>query len=141
LLLIKLRPRNTVGRGQRRWKKMPSGNRVMKRCVHCGRENSDEATSCCECGTELIPAPLSAEPLRAWHKVAVLEHEVEADRLDVELDNRKIPHVMVNYRDSALDGLFQFSHGWGHIEAPLEHEALILSILRDLRESNSEPGQ
>ena len=72
------------------------------------------------------------EPFVPWDKVAVLESEVEADLLDVELNTQGIPHVMVSYRDAALDGLFQTLRGWGHVEAPAESKDQILSILKEI---------
>jgi hypothetical protein len=70
-----------------------------------------------------------------WDRVATLEGEVEAELLDSYLTSRQIPHVMVSYRDTAFDGLFQATRGWGHIEAPPEHRDAILEILKDIRAS------
>jgi len=107
----------------------------VKKCPYCGRENAEGAIFCCECGTELTElnteAPVT-EPFVPWDKVAVLESEVEADLLDVELNTQGIPHVMVSYRDAALDGLFQTLRGWGHVEAPAESKDQILSILKEI---------
>ena len=69
-----------------------------------------------------------------WKKIAVLNSEVEAERLYVELDNLSIPHVMISYSDSAMDGLYQVSKGWGHVEADPGHESTILSLLQDVRQ-------
>ncbi len=66
----------------------------------------------------------------------MLDHEVEAERLDVELTRQNIPHVMIDYCDSAFDGLFQAAQGWGHIEAPSEHKEAILALLNDIREKS-----
>jgi len=108
---------------------------TVKKCPYCGRENAEGAIFCCECGTELTElnteAPVT-EPFVPWDKVAVLESEVEADLLDVELNTQGIPHVMVSYRDAALDGLFQTLRGWGHVEAPAESKDQILSILKEI---------
>jgi hypothetical protein len=111
----------------------------MKKCAYCGQENSDEALRCAGCGgTEFIVPALAAEASKPWAKIAVLEHEVEAERLGVELNNRKIPHVMQSYYDSALDGLYQYAHGWGHVLAPGEYADTILSTLEDIRQSRAE---
>jgi len=108
---------------------------TVKKCPYCGRDNADGAILCCECGTELTELNTAAPVTEAcvpWHKVAVLESEVEADLLDVELNTQGIPHVMVSYRDAALDGLFQTLRGWGHVEAPAELKDQILSILKEI---------
>jgi hypothetical protein len=111
---------------------------TKKKCAYCGRENGEDAARCCECGTELLTAPSAAEALAPWQRIAVLEHEVEAERLGVELANRKIPHVLITYNDSALDGLFQASHGWGHVEAPGEHRDAVLGLLREIRQGGQD---
>ena len=80
-----------------------------------------------------VPAP--------WSRIAVLEHEVEAERLDVELNHQGIPHVMVSYGDSAFDGLFQAGHGWGHVEAPGKQKDAILSLLEGIRLRSSSESE
>ena len=69
-------------------------------------------------------------------RIAVLDNQIEAQLLDAELAQRDIPHLIISYDDSAWDGLFQFSHGWGHIEAPPEFKDQILEILNDLRQGS-----
>jgi hypothetical protein len=66
-------------------------------------------------------------------KIATLDEIVQAQMLESILNERGIPHVMQSYHDSAYDGLFQGQKGWGHIEAPEEHETEILTLLDDLR--------
>lgn len=66
-------------------------------------------------------------------KIATLDDIVQAQMLESILNERGIPHVMQSYHDSAYDGLFQGQKGWGHIEAPEEHETEILAMLDDLR--------
>ena len=110
----------------------------MKKCTHCGCENDEGAARCTQCGAEFVASSPASEVLEPWDRITVLAHAVEADRLDVELNNRHIPHVMVSYGDSALDGLFQVSHGWGHVEAPVEHKPAVLSILDDIRQGRTD---
>ena len=113
----------------------------MKKCLSCGRENADGAITCRECAAELnIAAPVT-EVFAPWHKVGVLENEVEADLLDVELNSQGILHVMVSYHDAALDGLFQTLRGWGHVEAPDEAKDQILSILKAIRQESEGAGE
>ncbi len=66
-------------------------------------------------------------------RIAVLQNEVEAQFLDSELTARNIPHMMRSYHDSALDGLFQVTLGWGHVEAPSAYEAIVLELLKQAR--------
>ena len=66
-------------------------------------------------------------------KIAVLDNIVQAQMLESLLKERNIPHVMKTYHDSAYDGLFQGQQGWGHVEAPVEHEAEIRTLLDDLQ--------
>src|SRR5438105_833985 len=108
----------------------------MKTCGYCGKENEDRAEKCSECGTELKenPAPPGASA-EHWERIAVVNSEAEAERLELELNNREIPHVMRSYGDSALDGLYQLGHGWGQVEGPEEHKAMILSMLQDIRQT------
>ena len=69
-----------------------------------------------------------------YTKIAVLENEIEAGLLDSILDERKIPHRMRSYYDTALDGLFQSQKGWGYVAAPEQYEAEVADILSSLRE-------
>ena len=109
----------------------------MKQCGYCGRDNDDTATHCRECGEELITVHTRTQVPAPWGKIAVLRSEVEAERLDLELNRLKIPHVMASYRDSAFDGIYQIPKGWGHIEAPEAQASAILSVLEDLRKGTS----
>ncbi len=110
----------------------------MKKCMYCGREDTDDATYCGGCGgTQFFFPPTAPVPPVPWDKVAVLENEMEAERLGAELRHRNIPFIMRSYYDSAYDGLFQFAHGWGQIEAAGEYREAILGALKDLRETFS----
>jgi hypothetical protein len=110
----------------------------MKKCEYCGYENPDESIVCRECGEPVVSEIKASDcdteqPVARWKKVAVLGGEVEAERLELALKNLEIPHVLVSYRDSAMDGLYQNAKGWGHIEAAEEYREAILSCLQDLR--------
>lgn len=67
-----------------------------------------------------------------FERVAVLENEVQAQRVAAALADRDIPHVLKSYHDSALDGIFQNQRGWGHVETSAEHRQAVLDIVRDL---------
>jgi len=71
--------------------------------------------------------------MEEFRKIAVLDNMVEAQILDSMLNEQGITHVMRTYHDSAYDGLFQVSMGWGHVEATEGHRAEVLAILEDLR--------
>jgi quercetin dioxygenase-like cupin family protein len=66
-------------------------------------------------------------------KIATLENEVQANWLESILKEQGIPHIIRSYHDSAYNGLFQATKGWGHVEAPGEYKERILSILQDLK--------
>ncbi len=112
----------------------------MKTCTHCGRENSDEALRCSECATELVHASTAttAPTPGPWDRIAVLNSEAEAERLELELTNRQIPHAIITYADSALDGIYQLGRGWGLVEAPVDSRASVLDILGDIRQGQAE---
>jgi len=75
-------------------------------------------------------------------RVVVLENAIQAQLLDSILTERNIPHVMVSYRDSAYNGIYQLHKGWGHVEAPERYREEIAAIHEDLsREIHEESSQ
>lgn len=70
--------------------------------------------------------------MTAYKKIAVLENQIQAQRLEEILLQEEVPHVIGSYHDSAYDGLFQAGRGWGYVEADAEHEVYILEILKSL---------
>jgi hypothetical protein len=76
--------------------------------------------------------------MERFEKVATIGNEIEAMCLKGELEDRGIPHGMQSYHDSAYDGLFQFTFGWGHVEAPRERRDEILEILDAIRRQSTE---
>jgi hypothetical protein len=70
-------------------------------------------------------------------RIAVLRNEVEARLLDAELAESEIPHLVKSYHDGAFDGVYQFSKGWGHVEAPSQFRDRILEILDSIRQGSS----
>jgi len=70
-----------------------------------------------------------------FEKIVVLDNEIEARLLDAILTDEGIPHMMRSYYDSAYDGIFQVSKGWGHVEAPAQYKEEILAVLKDLNSS------
>jgi len=70
-----------------------------------------------------------------YEKCATLENPFEAQLLESVLRERRIPHRMQSYYDTAFDGLFQTQKGWGYVSAPEAYLGEIRAILRELRES------
>jgi hypothetical protein len=68
-----------------------------------------------------------------FEKIAVLDNEVQAELLDSVLTDRGIPHLLQSYHDSALDGLYQGTKGWGRLDAPASFREEILAIIKDLK--------
>ena len=69
-------------------------------------------------------------------RIAVIRNEIEAQLLAGELAELDIPHLMRSYYDGAFDGVYQFSKGWGHVEAPSEFRDKILKILTGIRQGS-----
>ena len=80
---------------------------------------------------EAEPAP-DDYPEAEFEKVCDLEDEVQAQLLKGELEDRDIPHLVVSHRDTAYDGLFQATQGWGHVEAPPSYRDEIEELLETL---------
>ena len=68
-----------------------------------------------------------------FEKIALIENEIQAQFLDAKLNELGIPHAIISYHDSALDGIFQTQHGWGHVEASYEFRTEILALLNDYK--------
>ena len=68
-------------------------------------------------------------------KILIFNNEFEASLLDEILTEKKIPHLIRSYHDSAYDGLWQSQSGWGHLEAPEEYEEEILRIFNEMSQT------
>ena len=66
-------------------------------------------------------------------KIAVLENAIEAQLIGSILDQRKIPHRLRSYYDTAYDGLFQMQKGWGKLYASQSHKQEILQVIEEVR--------
>ncbi|HOW68136.1 MAG TPA: hypothetical protein P5186_27875 [Candidatus Paceibacterota bacterium] len=71
--------------------------------------------------------------MEKYERIAVLDDEVEAEIVDSQLSQLDIPHIMVCYHDTILDGIFQGMKGWGHVEAPVDYRDQILTVIKDLK--------
>ncbi|HEY3131739.1 MAG TPA: hypothetical protein VGL91_19955 [Acidobacteriota bacterium] len=67
--------------------------------------------------------------MERYEKIVVLDNEVQAQLVDSVLSDRGIPHMMMSYRDSAYDGIFQGQNDWRHIEAPQQYRQEIIAVL------------
>jgi len=65
-------------------------------------------------------------------KILMFKNEIEALLLAEILTDKKIPHIIRSYRDSAYDGLWQTQSGWGHIESPEEYRDEVLKIYKEM---------
>jgi hypothetical protein len=72
-----------------------------------------------------------------FEKIVLLENEVQAELIDGMLEEKGIPHIIRSYHESAFDGLFQMTKGWGHIEAHPRYKEDILTIVKDLSQSET----
>lgn len=66
-------------------------------------------------------------------KIATIENTIEAQIVQSVLEERKIPHRIRSYHDTAYDGLFQMQKGWGVIYALPANKQEIEDILASLR--------
>ena len=66
-------------------------------------------------------------------KITGLENSIEAQLIESILSEKKIPHRIRSFHDTAYDGLFQFQKGWGELYAPLKFKGEILEIIENVR--------
>lgn len=71
-----------------------------------------------------------------WIKITYLQNDIEANLLSELLHREKIPHFIKSYHDTAMDGLFQFTKGWGHIESYEDFQETIMSLYHSLTEAD-----
>ena len=93
-------------------------------------KNSDNARQSSEAKSNNMSAGTDGSV--KYEKIAVLDNEVQAEALDALLTEIGIPHEMISYRDSAMDGLYQATRGWGHVEAPLDRAEDVKQALQSL---------
>lgn len=65
-------------------------------------------------------------------KILTFKNEIESILLHEILTDKKIPHIVRSYHDSAYDGLWQTQSAWGHVEAPEEYREEILRTYREM---------
>jgi hypothetical protein len=65
-------------------------------------------------------------------KILVFNNEFEAKLLGEILTDKRVPHIIRSYHDSAYDGLWQTQSSWGHVEAPEEYREEILQTYNEM---------
>jgi hypothetical protein len=65
-------------------------------------------------------------------RILVFNNEIEAKLLSEILTEKKIPHIVRSFHDSAYDGLFQVNAGWGILEGPEEFRDDIVKIYAEM---------
>jgi hypothetical protein len=85
----------------------------------------------------LTPVENEENIMDRTERIAGLDNEVQAELVDAILSDRGIPHIMRTYNDSAYDGIFQTSMGWGSIEAPQSFRDEILAIIADVKQQSA----
>jgi hypothetical protein len=65
-------------------------------------------------------------------RIATLDNEIQAQLLGQLLTGRGIPHIIRSYHDTAYDGLFQTTQGWGHVEAPEEFREKVVAVMEGI---------
>jgi hypothetical protein len=73
--------------------------------------------------------------MEEYIRAATLENQIEAQLLHSVLNERDIPHRMRSYHDTAYDGLYQATKGWGYVSAPKARQEEVKAILAELREA------
>ena len=76
--------------------------------------------------------------MEAFERICVIESNAAATVLAAQLEAQNIPHRIVTHRDSAFDGVYEDSLGWGRLEAPAAHREAIETILKALDISDNE---
>lgn len=71
--------------------------------------------------------------MEAFIKIAALENTLEAQLIESILNEKKIPHRIRSFHDTAYDGLFQVQKGWGELFAPLDMKEEIRAIIELVR--------
>jgi hypothetical protein len=75
--------------------------------------------------------------MEEYVRICTLEHEIEARLLAGVLDEQAIPYRLQSYHDTAYDGLFQASQGWGALYSLPCHRDIIIQFLSEIRQSPS----
>lgn len=65
-------------------------------------------------------------------RILVINNEIEARLLSEILTERKIPHMLKSYHDSAYDGLWQTPTCWGELDAMEKDRDEILKIYQEI---------
>ena len=69
--------------------------------------------------------------IRNYKRLLVLENELEASLMSDLLNEREIPHNIQSNHSIAYDGIFQFTGGWGYLEADPVYKEEIVEIYKE----------
>ena len=75
--------------------------------------------------------------IRDYKKVLVLENELEASLMSELLKEREIPHNIQSNHSIAYDGIFQFTGGWGYLEANPVYKEEIVELYKEFVQSGN----
>ncbi len=65
-------------------------------------------------------------------RIATLDNEIQAQLVGQLLTERSVPHIIRSYHDTAYDGVFQTTQGWGCVEADEEFRDKVLSVMANI---------
>ena len=68
-------------------------------------------------------------------RVVDFKNAIEAELFCNILDDNNIPYHLHSLNDSAYDGIYQFTHGWGFLEAKQEYKEQIVALYNDFKNS------
>ncbi|MBN2536420.1 MAG: hypothetical protein JXB88_26285 [Spirochaetales bacterium] len=68
-------------------------------------------------------------------RIVDFKNEFEAKLFCKILDDNNIPYYLKSLNDTAYDGIYQLSQGWGFLESSEEYKKQILSLYKEFIES------
>lgn len=90
-----------------------------------------------------VQRPLTDQELegKGLVRLCVVENQFEAQLIRGELDDDRIPNSIETYHETALDGLFTLSRGWGAILVRQEDMEKAQAIAEAVRASYAEKSE
>jgi len=75
----------------------------------------------------------------AWVKVHILENQFEADQMCEVLDRESIPYWVKGYQDTAYNGIFVTTKGWGALWVPEKDEVRARELIAHTTQAFEHP--